>query len=107
LEQSAGFTVSIGGDVNGDHHADIKVGTDPALASSSFVIFGAASSFAADIALNALDGTDGFRADHSGLVGAGSSGVAGVGDINGDSLDDLAAGLPPPLICGWQPDQLT
>ncbi|MDC0360524.1 hypothetical protein OAN80_01870, partial [Alphaproteobacteria bacterium] len=44
--------------------------------------------------VNALDGADGFRADHSGLAGAGSSGVAGIGDINGDTLDDMAAGLP-------------
>ncbi|MBT7343676.1 MAG: hypothetical protein HN805_09115 [Rhodobacteraceae bacterium] len=80
----------------------LRVGIHP-----SFVIFGKGTGFAADILVNALDGADGFRADHSGLVGAGSSGVAGVGDINGDSLDDLAAGLPPPLIRGWQPDQLT
>ncbi len=93
-EQSAGSTVSIGGDLNGNQHADVVIGSEPSVASSSFVIFGKGTGFAADILVNALNGADGFRADHSGLAGAGSSGVAGIGDINGDTLDDMAAGLP-------------
>ena len=94
LEQSVGSSVSIAGDLNGDQHEDVIIGSAPSVASSSFVIFSSASGFSSDIALGTLDGADGFRADHSGLAGAGASSVASIGDINGDSFDDLAAGLP-------------
>lgn len=57
-EQSVGSTVRVGGDINGDHHADIIVGSDPAVASSSFVVFGQASGFAADFTVSTLDGAD-------------------------------------------------
>src|SRR5262245_7630333 len=78
----AGFSVNSAGDVNGDGVADLIVGASGV----SYVVFGHASGFAANIALSSLDGSTGFR-----LAGAGFS-VASAGDVNGDGFADLIAG---------------
>src|SRR5262249_11646003 len=74
-------------DVNGDGFADLIVGTGLS-AGTSYVLFGKASGFAANIDVAALDGTTGFA-----LSGAGAS-VASAGDVNGDGLADLILGAP-------------
>jgi Ca2+-binding RTX toxin-like protein len=78
----AGFSVNSAGDVNGDGFADLIVGDSGV----SYVVFGHASGFAANIALGSLDGSTGFR-----LSGAGTA-VASAGDVNGDGFADLIVG---------------
>ena len=93
------YSVSGAGDVNGDGFADVIVGAARADANGnssgeSYVVFGKASGFAANIALSSLDGTTGFRIqgiealDYSGRV------VSGAGDVNGDGIDDLIISSP-------------
>jgi Ca2+-binding RTX toxin-like protein len=77
----AGFSVNPAGDVNGDGFADMIVGD-----SASYVVFGRASGFAANINLGSLDGSTGFS-----LTGTGNS-VASAGDVNGDGFADVIVG---------------
>ena len=62
----SGFSVSIGGDFNGDGFVDLVIGArqaDPGGISSAgeaYVVFGKADGFTATIDLSALDGADGF-----------------------------------------------
>lgn len=85
----AGFSVASAGDLNGDGFADLIVGalgSDGGIG-ASFVVFGKASGFSADIDLSALNGTNGFRLN-------GSVSVASAGDFNGDGFADLIVGDP-------------
>ena len=98
-----GASVSTAGDVNGDGFDDVIVGApraNPATMSSngsSYLVFGKATGFNAEIALSGLDGSNGSRLDggRAGDNGVGSgSPVSNAGDINGDGLDDLIIGAP-------------
>src|SRR5262245_26343755 len=80
----SGFSVASAGDVNGDGFADVIVGA--LSANASYVVFGQASGFAANIGLSSLDGSTGFR-----IAGAGTSGSS-AGDVNGDGFADLIVG---------------
>ncbi|WP_297324982.1 hypothetical protein [Nitrosomonas sp.] len=98
-----GASVSTAGDVNGDGFDDVIVGApraNPATMSpngSTYLVFGKATGFSAEIALSSLDGVtgsrlDGGRADDNG-VGSGGA-ISTAGDVNGDGLDDLIIGAP-------------
>ena len=92
----SGFSVASAGDVNGDGFADLIIGApgvrSSGLSGTSYVVFGQASGFAANIDLSSLDGTTGFKlsgaaaGDHSGFS------VASAGDVNGDGFADLIVG---------------
>ena len=93
-----GYAVGEAGDFNGDGFNDIIVGglqydpTGRINAGGSFIVFGTDAGFAASIAAQALNGTDGVK-----LIGAQSNdlsgfSVNGAGDLNGDGLSDVAIG---------------
>ena len=104
--ESAGFSVSAAGDVNGDGIDDLIIGAFGAApqgeddAGKSYVVFGSTQGSPAVFPLDSLyprsggDGSRGFviigidEDDRSGWS------VSGAGDVNGDGLDDLVIGAP-------------
>jgi len=96
---SAGVSVASAGDVNGDGYADLIVGALHAGASSdksgaSYVVFGKAAGFSANINLSALNGSNGFKLTGGALGDRAGRSVASAGDFNGDGYDDLLIGAP-------------
>jgi len=97
-DDSAGFSVSAAGDVNGDGYADLIIGANGAdpggkpQAGSSYVVFGKAGGFAASINLSTLNGTDGFRLDGAANYDNSGVSVSAAGDVNGDGFADLIIG---------------
>ena len=59
---------------------------------ASYVVFGKASGFAANIDLSALDGTTGFKLSGVAANDFSGSSVASAGDVNGDGFADLIVG---------------
>ncbi|MDF2462199.1 MAG: hypothetical protein K0Q43_434 [Ramlibacter sp.] len=90
---SSGHSVSAAGDVNGDGFADLIVGADGAnsQAGASYVVFGKASGFGAEINLSSLDGSNGFQLNGAAGDRSGFS-VSSAGDVNGDGFADLIVG---------------
>ena len=93
----SGFSVASAGDVNGDGFADVIVGAyraDPngSYSGASYVVFGKASGFAANLDLSTLDGTNGFRLSGAAAYDDSGRSVASAGDVNGDGFADLIVG---------------
>jgi hypothetical protein len=91
----AGASVSSAGDINGDGFADVLIGAiDRGSNGSAYVVFGQSVSFPSALALASLNGQNGFRLDNPGEQ---LPSVSGLGDVNGDGLDDL-------IVSGFDPD---
>ncbi|WP_108869779.1 gliding motility-associated C-terminal domain-containing protein [Aquimarina aquimarini] len=96
-ESQFGAETKFIGDINNDGFEDIALGVNNAdvngvnLAGAAYIIFGSDTELLASFDITPLDGTNGFviegRNDESRRMG---SSVEGVGDVNGDGIDDLA-----------------
>ncbi len=100
-----GYSVASAGDFNGDGFDDLIVGAwgaDPNGGDSgaSYVVFGKAGGFAANLDLATLDGSDGFRLAGAGRYDRSGTSVASAGDVNGDGYDDLFVGAPSDPLAG-------
>ena len=93
----SGFSVASAGDVNGDGFADLIVGAGSAgpngsASGASYVVFGKASGFAANVDLSSLDGLTGFKLSGETAYDDSGRSVASAGDVNGDGFADLIVG---------------
>jgi hypothetical protein len=95
---NTGRSVSSAGDINGDGLDDIIIGAhlaDPNgknAAGVSYVIFGSQTSFPRHLELSNLDGSNGFKLNGNNIADYAGISVSGVGDVNGDGIDDLIIG---------------
>ncbi len=94
---ASGVSVSGAGDVNGDGFGDVIVGAINAgpnvdSSGSSYVVFGKATGFDAQMDLSSLNGSNGFRLDGENEIDNSGSSVSSAGDVNGDGFDDVIVG---------------
>lgn len=91
--QESGRTVSSAGDINNDGFDDIVIGVprDGDNQGAAYVVFGTGQGFDANMSLENLDGTNGFRISDRNAVRGNNIGefVANVGDFNGDGIEDI------------------
>ncbi|MBE9193324.1 FG-GAP repeat protein [Gloeocapsopsis crepidinum LEGE 06123] len=96
----SGGSVSNAGDVNGDGFDDLIVGAYDANrigrfgTGASYVVFGKASGFDANLDLATLDGSNGFAINGINELDSSGSSVSNAGDVNGDGVADLIIGAP-------------
>jgi hypothetical protein len=93
-----GAAVAYIGDMNADGITDSIVGAPGASpsgrqsAGAAYVIFGAAGPRTLDV--NALTASQGFKISGGTALDSAGTAVAGVGDVNGDAIPDVAVGAP-------------
>jgi Ca2+-binding RTX toxin-like protein len=89
-----GFALSTAGDIDGDGLGDFVIGAfgspQSGYVGSAYVVLGKAlAGFDANVALDVLDGSTGFKVSGLNAVDVLGFSVAGGGDINGDGFDDV------------------
>lgn len=89
---TAYFIVSAANDINADGVDDMIVGSWNSAA--AYIVFGQPAGFAAPVDLTALNGSNGFVLNDGTAGSLFGSAVAGIGDINGDDIADVAIGAP-------------
>jgi hypothetical protein len=87
-------------DVNGDGYSDLIIGApeaDPHSTASgaTYVVFGHAGGYAANLDLGGLNGTNGFKISGGSQFERTGAVVASAGDLNGDGVADLVIGSNP------------
>ena len=97
----SGFSVSGAGDINGDGVDDVIIGAVEAHpngvsnAGESYVLFGGSDvGSVGTVELSDLDGSDGFVINGIDAYDELGSSVSGIGDFNGDGIDDVIVGAP-------------
>ena len=105
-QDNSGSAVSGAGDVNGDGLDDLIIGAPFAdfgddESGDVYVVFGAASRIAANVDLETLDGTNGFRIEGKRDDEPFGTAVSGAGDINGDGFADVIVGAPQSDVRGY------
>ncbi len=92
-----GASVSSAGDLNGDGFDDLIVGANGAdpngtFSGASYVVFGKASGFSANLNVSTLNGNNGFQINGETSDDRSGRSVSLAGDVNGDGFDDLIIG---------------
>lgn len=96
-EDSSGTSASNVGDINGDGIDDLIIGApfaDPngSASGQSYVVFGRRGDYEESFELSSLDGSNGFVMNGIGAGDLSGRSVDGIGDVNGDGIDDLIVG---------------
>lgn len=86
-----GSYINSAGDVNGDGINDIIMSSN-CNEQESYVVFGSRIGYGSTLSVNELNGSNGFIITGSGAAPDGE--VSGVGDVNGDGIDDIIVGAP-------------
>lgn len=96
----SGTSVSAAGDFNDDGIDDVIIGAlgvnsnGGTFAGRSYVVFGKTSAFSPTLNLSGINNSKGYVFKGVNAFDATGSSVSGIGDINGDGIDDILMGAP-------------